>query len=87
MPVALSSEPEPDLSKQMAPPRFVQPITNCDAAENTPARFEATVEGQPKPQITWFREGHQIVPSNDFQVSENFASENSFTLSNGQIFL
>ena len=66
----MSSEPEPDLSKQMAPPRFVQPITNCDAAENTPARFEATVEGQPKPQIMWFREGHQIVPSNDFQVLE-----------------
>ena len=62
------SEPEPDLQKQMAPPRFVTPISSCDVTESTPAHFETVVEGQPKPKITWFREGHQIVPSNDFQV-------------------
>ena len=71
---AVSSEPEPDLHRQMAPPRFVAPITNCDVSESAPARFEAVVEGQPKPQVTWFREGHQIVPSNDFQVSVAFLS-------------
>ena len=66
--IVLSSEPEPDLHKQMTPPKFVKPLASVDVAEGTPATLEAITEGNPAPQVTWYREGHQIMPSNDFQV-------------------
>ena len=59
---------EVELDKHMAPPAFAKPIAGLDAKEGSLAHFEVVVAGQPLPQVTWFREGHQIVPSKDFQV-------------------
>ncbi len=65
---AHASEAEPDAQKNMEPPKFTQPIAGCDAIDGNPARFETIVGGQPPPQVMWFREGHQIAHSVDFQV-------------------
>lgn len=53
----------------MEPPKFVKPVTSFQMAEGQPARFESIVSGNPSPEVTWFREGHQIHNSEDFQVS------------------
>ena len=74
----LSSEPEPDLHKQMTPPKFVKPLASVDVAEGTPATLEAITEGNPAPQVTWYREGHQIMPSNDFQVIVHVINKKNF---------
>jgi len=36
-------------------------------------QFECHVEGNPRPQITWFRQTAIIKPSQDFQVSKNLS--------------
>ena len=53
----------------MEPPKFTKPIAGIDVVEGHQAKFEAVATGQPLPQVTWFREGHQIQPTGDFQVS------------------
>ena len=53
----------------MEPPKFVKPVTGIQVMEGQPAHFEALVNGQPAPEVTWFREGHQIHHSEDFQVT------------------
>nr|XP_006823021.1 PREDICTED: titin-like [Saccoglossus kowalevskii] len=50
------------------PPRFYRKITNCDVVEGNTARFDCKVLGRPPPEITWYREGHEIRSSPDFRV-------------------
>jgi len=58
-------------SKQPMAPRFVSLMNDVNAASGRPARFECTVSGYPAPEDTWFREGHQIQPSKDFQIRQD----------------
>jgi hypothetical protein len=51
------------------PPSFKQPINGFHIGEGQMVRFEAIVSGLPQPEVTWFREGHQIHHSDDFQVT------------------
>jgi titin len=58
-------------SAHMEPPKFAQPISGCQCVEASPAMFSIVVEGKPPPQVMWFREGHQIAHSNDFQITQD----------------
>jgi len=49
-------------------PRFVQKLQPKHAPDGTTVQFECHVEGNPRPQITWFKETAIILPSQDFQV-------------------
>ncbi|ELT91006.1 hypothetical protein CAPTEDRAFT_69048, partial [Capitella teleta] len=51
------------------PPRYLKPITGLDVVEGKSAQFEAIVAGQPPPEVTWFREGHQITDSQEFKIT------------------
>lgn len=66
---ALMSEPEPEPQKVMEPPHYLKPIAGLDVVEGKSAEFEAIVAGQPPPEVTWFREGHQITDSDDFKIT------------------
>ena len=52
----------------MEPPRYLKPIAGLDVVQGKPAQFEAIVAGQPPPEVTWFREGHQITDSEEFKI-------------------
>jgi hypothetical protein len=49
-------------------PRFVQKLQPKHAPDGTTVQFECQIEGNPRPQITWFKETAIILPSQDFQV-------------------
>jgi hypothetical protein len=46
----------------------VQKLQPKHAQDGTTLQFECQVEGNPRPQITWFKETAIILPSQDFQV-------------------
>lgn len=52
-------------------PRFVEKLQPKYVPDGGTVQFECHVEGNPKPQITWFRQTAIIKPSQDFQVSKN----------------
>lgn len=60
--------------KHMEPPKFAKPISGVQSKDGEQAVFEAIVAGSPLPEVTWFREGHQITHSEDFHVSFNTTS-------------
>jgi len=46
------------------------PLADLTVVEGAPARFVTALSGSPTPKITWYRDGHIIEPSRDFQVNE-----------------
>lgn len=50
------------------PPFFTKKIQPCRVFENEQARFEVEFDGEPLPQIKWFRENFLITNSPDFQI-------------------
>ena len=52
----------------MEPPKFVKPINAMEVKKGSAAHFVVEVSGTPTPQVTWYREGHQILHSDDFQI-------------------
>ena len=53
---------------KMEPPKFAKPINATEVKPGAPAHFVVEVAGSPMPEITWYREGHQILHSEDFQI-------------------
>ena len=51
----------------MFPPRL-DPLHDIIVTEGSPAKFVTSFIGLPSPTILWFREGHLIKPTKDFQV-------------------
>jgi len=51
-------------------PRFVEKLQPKHVPDGGTVQFECHVEGNPRPQITWFRQTAIIKPSQDFQVSK-----------------
>ena len=47
----------------LGPPVFVQQLTNCEIIENSAARFECKVSGNPEPEVEWFKDGHLLKES------------------------
>lgn len=52
----------------MIPPSFTEKLTRRQAREGDAIKLTVKVAGNPPPNITWFREGSQIVSSPDFEI-------------------
>lgn len=50
-------------------PNFVEKLQPKHVPDGATVQFECHVEGNPRPQITWFRQTAIIKPSPDFQVN------------------
>ena len=50
-------------------PQFVAPMQDCKAVEGRAAKFEVTIEGQPKPEVTWFKGTRPIYESEKYEIS------------------
>lgn len=59
---------EPVAPDEANAPRFIEKLQPQHAPDGATVQLECRVEGNPKPQITWFRETAIIKPSIDFQV-------------------
>ncbi|XP_053213912.1 obscurin-like isoform X4 [Panonychus citri] len=47
-------------------PRFVKPLDgNIEAVDGFPIKLEVKTEGEPKPELTWFKDGETIIPDGD----------------------
>ena len=66
--IASMSEVDGDITAVMNPPKFVKPINAQEVQKGASAHFVVEVSGTPTPQVSWFREGHQILHSEDFQI-------------------
>lgn len=49
-------------------PRFIEKLQPIHTPDGYTVQFECKVEGNPRPQIAWFRETAIIKPSQDFQM-------------------
>ncbi|CAG0878668.1 unnamed protein product [Darwinula stevensoni] len=58
----------PSNMKPAKPPMFKKKIQPCRVFEGEQARFEVEFDGDPLPQIRWFREEFPIQSSPDFQI-------------------
>ncbi|NXM78224.1 OBSCN protein, partial [Serilophus lunatus] len=50
------------------PPRFVNKVRNAYLVEGEDAQFTCTVEGAPRPQIRWYKDGVLIKDTNKYQT-------------------
>ena len=51
------------------PPTFTLAIDNKEAKEGQVVKFEVNFVGYPTPEVQWYREGVEIQPSRDFQIT------------------
>ena len=51
-----------------SPPVFTNFLNNCRVREGQPAKFDVTVTGTPKPEIRWYRNGHQLNNSPETKI-------------------
>lgn len=51
-------------------PVFVKHIADSEVVINDSVRFEAKVEGKPKPEVTWAKNGLELKPSNKILIKE-----------------
>ncbi|EYB87861.1 hypothetical protein Y032_0256g374 [Ancylostoma ceylanicum] len=51
------------------PPRFTIRLGDARAVEGQPLRLECKVEGSPLPELTWHKDGAQIMPSDRVQIT------------------
>lgn len=47
--------------RQKKTPQFSIFPSNIQTNENQPARFECAVNGNPRPKVIWYLNGHQII--------------------------
>ncbi len=52
----------------MIPPEFTERLQTREVKEGDSVRYTVRVTGKPMPQVTWYREGSQIISSPDFEV-------------------
>lgn len=68
-----SDAESPSIESRTQPPSFNQPVTNTLVVEGSTARFEARFSGVPPPEITWLRNGLQVIQnSKNYQVLDSF---------------
>ena len=66
---------EPKSGEDTFAPRIIEKVTSQSAPDGCAAEFVCKVEGNPRPQITWFRQTAIIKPSQDFQVGIHQTSQ------------
>ncbi|NXN32545.1 OBSCN protein, partial [Nycticryphes semicollaris] len=50
------------------PPRFVNKVRNAYFVEGEDAQFTCTIEGAPRPQIRWYKDGVMLKDTNKYQT-------------------
>ena len=55
----------------MIPPQFTDRLQTKEVKEGEAVRFTIRVTGRPPPEVTWYREGSQIVSSADFEILQD----------------
>ena len=65
----IPSQTEPKSGEDTFAPRIIEKVSSQSAPDGCAAEFVCKVEGNPRPQITWFRQTAIIKPSQDFQES------------------
>ena len=55
----------------MIPPQFSDRLQTKEVKEGEAVRFTIRVSGKPPPDVTWYREGSQIVSSADFEIKQD----------------
>ena len=55
----------------MQPPEFTERLHTKEVKEGAAVKFTVRVKGKPPPEVTWFREGSQIVSSPDFEIQQH----------------
>ncbi|NXP14698.1 OBSCN protein, partial [Thinocorus orbignyianus] len=50
------------------PPRFVNKVRNAYLVEGEDAQFTCTIEGAPRPQIRWYKDGVMLKDTNKYQT-------------------
>ncbi|KAI5701651.1 hypothetical protein M8J75_011738 [Diaphorina citri] len=53
----------------VSPPFIAQKPRNSKQTEGNDATFVATINGNPKPRLTWFKNGQRLVPSQKYQIN------------------
>ena len=64
-----NSPTEPKSGEDAFAPRIIEKVVSQSAPDGCASEFVCRVEGNPRPQITWFRQTAIIKPSQDFQGS------------------
>ncbi|KAL3105626.1 hypothetical protein niasHT_021729 [Heterodera trifolii] len=59
--------PQPERQKQK--PQFLILPRNVQVEENMPARFECAVEGNPRPKVIWYVNGHQALHGHRYKLN------------------
>ncbi|KIH49372.1 immunoglobulin I-set domain protein, partial [Ancylostoma duodenale] len=57
------------MPSKSVPPRFTIKLGDARAVEGQPLRLECKVEGSPLPDLTWHKDGAQIMPSDRVQIT------------------
>lgn len=65
---AADDKPRAD-EEQETKPRFIKDLEDVIVKDGMPLSLSCDVEGNPRPQIAWFRDGVEIFDSQDIQIS------------------
>lgn len=76
--VRFQDEQQVFVEDYMVPPEFINKIQPCQAIDGDEAQFECTFKGDPKPNISWFRETKMIRPSNMYTIITDLSNENQY---------
>lgn len=76
--VHLQEEQQVLIEDYMVPPEFINKIQPSQAIDGDEAQFECTFKGDPKPNISWFRETKMIRPSNMYTIITDLSDENQY---------
>ncbi|CAD6189830.1 unnamed protein product [Caenorhabditis auriculariae] len=57
-------------AKQKKPPRFTETLVDKTETEENTVVFEVRVEGEPKPEVTWYLNGQELVQSERIEIRE-----------------
>ncbi|XP_033111500.1 titin-like [Anneissia japonica] len=61
-------------------PRFLKKVVACDVQRGKTAQFLCQVNGNPKPKVTWFKDGRPIVSTSNVTVTESANGYCSLTI-------
>ncbi|KAH9489600.1 hypothetical protein Btru_036498 [Bulinus truncatus] len=63
-----STAPQQGEDKKLRAPQVTGKMDDCVTELGETARFDCRVSAYPDPEITWFKDGHKVVPSTKFEL-------------------
>lgn len=63
-----TSQATAGVHKVFSPPRFTQLFTDVQQTPGRDAKLSGKVSGVPSPEVTWFKDGHQLFPSDKYRI-------------------